>query len=667
MPVKIVFDSESNGLALEADRLWIVCLKDYETQERWKFYEGDNGWQEILDSATHIIGHNIVEHDLPLFKKLTGYEPKPGILIQDTLIMSRALDYNRFGNFRHAMECWGEYFDTPKQEHEDWSQFSPEMETRCESDVELNCLMYRDLIAEFKKKYEKNEVIADYLLAEHAASKWVGMAHMNGWPFDLKAAAILEEELQAVVDKAKAELEPKLGFKATAMDKTAGEVDVKHAKWVTSGAYHSHTATYFDVNPWSGFPGEERSILGDYCRVKVEPLRLSSTDDVKIFLNRNGWVPLEYNSKFDPETKRKIQTSPKITEDSLEFLGGDGKLYREYSVAASRLSILKGWIENTDADGNLHGDCITIGTPSLRARHQVIVNVPSMDSKYGPEMRALFITKPGYKLVGCDSAGNQGRGLAYYLKDKEYTDIIVGGDIHMYNARKIDQVLTGMGYNWTEFFAKGDLKTKGHLAKFLRSKGISDYDYFMSDRKAAVKRVWKAKRGRAKRVYYAFLFGAAGPKLWGYCFNTPDAKGNQLKSGFINAVPGFANLEKRLKKEFKNTKEKLGYKFGHITGISGVPIYVDSTHKLLVYLLQAFEKATCAAAIMLLMEYLDEEQIPYIPHIFMHDEVDFSVPEEFAERAAELGVKAFTEGPKLYGVQIMSGSGLVGMNWKEIH
>ena len=64
---------------------------------------------------------------------------------------------------------------------------------------------------------------------------------------------------------------------------------------------------------------------------------------------------------------------------------------------------------------------------------------------------------------------------------------------------------------------------------------------------------------------------------------------------------------------------------------------------------------------------LEEENIPYIPAIFMHDELDFHVPEEHAERAKELGIKAFQEGPKLFGVEIMDGDGKVGLNWMDVH
>jgi hypothetical protein len=70
---------------------------------------------------------------------------------------------------------------------------------------------------------------------------------------------------------------------------------------------------------------------------------------------------------------------------------------------------------------------------------------------------------------------------------------------------------------------------------------------------------------------------------------------------------------------------------------------------------------------MLAMERLESAGIPYQPLIMMHDEIDFMVPEEFAEQAAEIGKQAFADGPKLFGVEIMDGSGKIGNDWYEIH
>jgi hypothetical protein len=345
---------------------------------------------------------------------------------------------------------------------------------------------------------------------------------------------------------------------------------------------------------------------------------------VKVFLYRHGWVPSEWNSKKLPDGTLEM-TSPKIIEEDLELLGGDGQLYTEFKSMCSRHSIVNTWIEEVDENGMLHGKSMHIGTPSMRVRHQIIVNVPTPEKPYGTQMRKLFKALPGWKLIGCDSSGNQARGLAFYLKNDEFTDIILNKDIHIYNRDKLNEVLRRL--SWAD----------------------------------------NCERSMAKRILYAFLFGASGGKIWSYIFGTVDKElGNKLKEGFTDAVPGFKDLLDKLKKIYRATSRKRrGY--GYIPAIGGNRIYVDSMHKLLVYLLQSLEKATCSASVMLTMQRLEEANIPYVPLIYYHDEEDFMVPEEFAEKAAAIGKQAFIDGPLLFDIDIMNGDSKIGDTWYEIH
>jgi DNA polymerase-1 len=617
-----LFDIETDGLLDECTRVWILCITDLNSGKKLKFLEGDLGWMEVFDNSEKLVGHYILGFDLPALKKIHNYTLPSHVHVTDTLVLSQVLNYRRFGDDGHSLERWGQFFGQPKQVHEDWSQFSPEMETRCESDVELNIRVYRKLIEEIQRLSPKAPRLITYLDVEHSLMRWCAEAERIGWPFDETKAASLKEALDASMKLAYDALSEKLGTKTVPVDKVKGIVETKRPKWIKNGFYDSHTCRWFGIEPPSGFEGEERLVEGEYCRVQFEKLSLDSVSDVKIFLFRHGWEPTEWNYKTDEETGKKVQTSPKITEDSLEFLGGDGKLYADFAVARSRVGILNTWMSNVK-EGRLHGSCITIGTPSMRARHQIIVNVPSVDSPWGKEMRELFTCPPGWKLVGCDSSGNQARGLAHYLGDPVFIDTLLNGDIHQFNADTLTDILRKMGIDFV------------------------------------------VKRSQAKRILYAFLFGASGAKLWSYIFGKHNAqKGNILKNEFIKAVPGFKVLLDKLAKIFKST-EKFGD--GYIPSIAGIRVYVDSFHKLLVYLLQSAEKATCGAAVMLLMRFLEAERIPYQPYIFMHDEVQFAVPEQFAFTAGELGKRAFKEGPKLMGIDIMDGDYRVGNNWYDTH
>jgi hypothetical protein len=538
------------------------------------------------------------------------------------MLLSQFLNYKRFPGDRHSLEAWGEFLGKPKLQFDDFSQYTPEMHTYWEGDLYTTEGVYEHVMKEFNLAYKANKNVATAILAENAVAEWCALAELHGWPFNKPSAEALLAAMDKEIEEAKAEIEPKLPWKCIAVDKANGVVDPKVPKWTMSGAYNHHTAKWFEIDPLTG-QDENRLVEGPYSRITFEPMRLSSNTDMKVWLFKMGWAPTEWNYKKDEATRQMIRMSPKITLDSLEFLAEDGKMYVKYLTTASRAGILRNWIAGVDANGNLHGSCFTIGTPSMRARHSGIVNVPSAESVWGKEMRQLFICKPGWKLVGCDSSGNQARGLAHYLKSEEYVKLLLEGDVHQFNADLLTEVLAGLGIEL------------------------------------------KVPRGSAKRVLYATLFGAAGLKVCGYVLGYQDKElGDKIKKGFLKGTPGFADLMETLNKIFGNTK-KTGK--GYIPGIGGNKIFCDSQHKLLVYLLQACEKATCSAAVMLTMQGLRAENIPFIPVIMMHDELDVMVPEEHAERAAEIGVQAFRDGPKLFGITIMDGSGKIGNNWYDIH
>jgi DNA polymerase I-like protein with 3'-5' exonuclease and polymerase domains len=621
---RYIFDTEGNGLLQSITKLWIVALKDMDTGKKQWWLNGDLGWMDVLSNATLIVGHNVKGYDLPVLEKLYGFKLPRKVIVHDTMIMSLVTNYNRFPRGRHSLENWGIYLGNRKGEFTDFEQYSEEMLEYCLQDLEVTEAVYDVVLSEFRKIMEKDSRIRAYMRAEHYVAEWCASAALHGWPFDVPAATALFEKMTDELNAAYAAVSPILGMKAIAVDKTGGEVIPKSPKWTKQGFYDAHTARWFGIDPCSGFEGEERPIKGEYSRVIFEKLSLDSVTDVKTFLFRNGWEPTEWNTKQDPETRRLIKTSPKITEDSLEVMQGNGKIYCDFLTTKSRHGILKTWLANVDAEGNLHGDCFTIGTPSMRARHSIIVNVPSVDSVWGKEMRALFITKPGWKVIGCDSSGNQARGLAHYLKSPEYVDLLLNGDIHQYNADALTEVLRQMGIDH------------------------------------------KVPRGVAKRILYAFLFGASGGKLWGYIFGSQDkTKGDKLKAGFIKVVPGFKDLLDNLAKRFTASKKSGGD--GYITGLAGNKLYVDSFHKLLVYLLQACEKATCSASVMLTMDRLEAAGIPYQPYIMMHDEEDFAVPEEFKEQAAAIGKQAFKDGPEMFGITIMDGEAKIGDSWYDVH
>ena len=394
-----VFDIETDGLLAKCTKMWVLVAIHLETKKIHYWLEGDMSWKKVFDKADLIIGHNIINFDLCVLEKLFNYKLPKSCNVHDTLIMSQLLDYRRFGNNGHGLKVWGEALGFPKDEYSDWSKYTPEMLAYCIQDTKLTVRVYEELVDGFQELVDKAPQFAHYMRAEHFVAKWAAKASLHGWPFDLDAAKKLHLELKAKMQEAYNALSARLGTKVVAVDKEKGEVAPKKPKWLKNGFYDNHTAKWFDIDPCSGFEGEERMVMGEYCRIEFVPLSLDSVADVKTFLYRNDWIPTEWNFKVDPVTGKKVKSSPKVSEDSLEFLGGDGKLYTEFLTAKSRLGILNTWINSVDENGMLHGDSMTIGTPSMRTRHSIIVNVPAADSPWGKEMRSLFKCLPDWKLI----------------------------------------------------------------------------------------------------------------------------------------------------------------------------------------------------------------------------------------------------------------------------
>lgn len=160
--MEIVYDTESNGFYGEADTIWCLVAKEVGTDKWWKWGGRDgiaryrDEINELFNKSSLIICHNQIKHDLPLLWELrilpTG-EPSSGVV--DTLVMSSLLWPDRpvpkgFKSSAgpHSVGAWGYRLGITKPEHEDWTQFSPEMLHRCTEDVRIQEMIYRELLKE---------------------------------------------------------------------------------------------------------------------------------------------------------------------------------------------------------------------------------------------------------------------------------------------------------------------------------------------------------------------------------------------------------------------------------------------------------------------------------------------------------------------------------------
>ena len=130
----LIFDIEANNLMPKVNRLHCLAIKDADTGKEWVFNDEihpslfdeqkhfliEDGLK-MMDEADVIVGHNIINYDLPVLEKLRGWKPKAKV--RDTLIIGRLIhsnvmdeDFKRrstgvdFPNSmvgKHSLKAWG--------------------------------------------------------------------------------------------------------------------------------------------------------------------------------------------------------------------------------------------------------------------------------------------------------------------------------------------------------------------------------------------------------------------------------------------------------------------------------------------------------------------------------------------------------------------------------
>lgn len=347
----------------------------------------------------------------------------------------------------------------------------------------------------------------------------------------------------------------------------------------------------------------------------IEDLRSSKSGRMRMLLQgiKPGITTIgEVKRKL--ERQRKVLTTPKITEESLETVeGGLGQLVMQRMVWSHRRSLLEGLCRELREDGRLEAGANPCATPTGRMRHRVVVNIPAARSPFGPEIRGLFtgtpksgewsgqvvkrelgesqrvrphtnivetlkkgVWKPDghYKkyipkdqlvFVGYDGAGLELRMFAHYVNDPEYTKEIVGGDIHTAN-----QLAAGL-----------------------------------------------PTRDDAKTFIYAFLYGAGDAKL-GSIIGGTSKDGAEIRAKFLAAYPNLARL-------IDDTKE-LAAK-GYLIGLDGRKLVMRrsedgnvAVHKALNTLLQAAGAVVMKWAMVRLDEQVKAQGLRAWKVLDVHDE-----------------------------------------------
>ena len=602
-----MFDIEANGL--EATQIWCVVAKDIDTKEVYVYHVNNSfsGIYEMFTQADELIGHNIIEYDLPLLSRIFGISPKTGAKVTDTLVLSRVLNPDRRSPIGlkggHSLETWGKVLGMHKKVHEDWSKFSTDMLERCISDVHITHLLL-DYLKREESQYKNWSSAIDL---EHRVATIISKQARSGIMFDIKKAKELYETLNnkiKEIDEYLLRFLPKSYIKIGVPVNKPFKIDGTYSKMVTD---------YYE---------DPTIVSGPFSRIKWEEFNINSEPQIKEFLLKNGWEPTEWNYvKEKNGTYRR--SSPKLTEDSFGSINGDiPAKVKERLLVAHRSSTLmsmrdptKGWINNVRVDGTLPASANPCGTNTCRMTHSVVVNVPKASARipYGKEMRALFIPRPGRVLVGHDAEQLELRMLAHYMNDYLYTQELLNGDIHSYN-----QKLAGL-----------------------------------------------STRDEAKTFIYAFIYGAGDEKL-GTIVGGGKREGSEIRRKFMLENPNLAQLIDRTKARARSgfLVGLDGRKIWMRKDEQGSIL----THKALNTLLQSAGAIVMKRAMVILDSDITANRLDSIKVIDMHDESQYDVHPKSVNKHMELAKASIVKAGEYYNLNIpLSASVKKGNNWSETH
>lgn len=286
----------------------------------------------------------------------------------------------------------------------------------------------------------------------------------------------------------------------------------------------------------------------------------------------------------------------------------EAELIKEFLLLQKRLAMIESWIEAVREDGRVHGKVITNGAITSRMSHSSpnMAQVPAVYSPYGKDCRELWVVPSGYKLVGVDASGLELRILSHYMNDKEYINEVINGDIHSTN-----QTLAGL-----------------------------------------------ETRDIAKTFIYAFIYGAGNKKLGTICGRS-ESYGREIKNRFLKRLPSLAKLRTRVDKAVKK---------GWLKGLDQRKLIIRQKHSALNTLIQGGGAIAMKKALVILSDYISQYKIDAIPVVNVHDEFQYQVKEEQADRFGTLAVKSIVDAGEQLGLRCsLNGEYKIGNNWKETH
>jgi len=502
--MKILFDIETDGLLFDATKVHCIGLTVADARASQVYanepeYDCLDDALEIMSNAESLTGHNIIGFDLPVLKKVLGWEPRPSTLIEDTLVMSRLVCPNlieldskkpiivprkMWGS--HSLKAWGYRLGALKGDFNngdtDWSTFTDDMADYCSNDVSLGALLHTHLCS--------FEYAGEAVGLEHEFATIIQRQVEQGFRFNVSKG----QDLYVTLLKQKELIAQGLKDRFGSWYKDMGEFTPKK-----SNVKRGYTAS---------------CSLNRIEKIDFNP---NSRDHISYKLTKDyGWTPREWTPSGKPKIDERILRK-------LPYPGCD-ELFKHFLLSKRISQLAEGdnaWLK-LERSGRIHGYVNTNGAITGRCTHSVpnIAQVPASYSPYGKECRALFQASTGRVLVGCDADGLELRALAGYLKKYDrgiYGKAAVDGnskdktDIHSINQKilGIDSRDTAKTFFYAFIYGAGNEKL-GDILGSSRVKGKAARDRLLKGVKGLEQLTTAVKQAYRRRGH---LIGLDGRQL----------------------------------------------------------------------------------------------------------------------------------------------------------
>lgn len=613
--MKLVFDLECDNFLDKVKKIHCIVAENPDSGQVWRFdpTQIDDGIR-FLQSASMLIGHNILGYDLRVIKKF--YPDFKERKVYDTLIAAKyafpdikEMDFRRLRNIikkpqkmrtqedrdklknigRHSLESYGERLGCLKGDfgkQEGFETYSQAMMDYCIQDVRVNVKLYHKLVS--------MELDQDVLDLEFKAKQICIEQTAHGFQFDIEKAHKLKDKLENEMNIVQADIKAILGGKFII------PLEVKVPK---------RNVNYKDV-----LRGNER-VGCEYTKIKIKDFNPTSRHDLSTrLIERCGWKPKEFGNDEKPTLSEEILMKEK--QPIFKLIAKQMTIQkRQGMLVDGNNAWLKMYNEET---GAIHGNIDTLGTGTHRCTHSRpnLGQIPSTRAAYGKECRELFTVPKGWKLFGTDASGLELRMLAHYMFPFDggaYADIILNGDIHTTN-----QEAAGL-----------------------------------------------PTRNMAKTYMYAKIYGSGIANLAKVC----EMSLKEMKEKVRNFDKNLPAL-KQLTDLVKEAAEARGY----VKGLDGRRIPVRSAHSALNFLLQSAGAIVCKTWMVnfhaMLKEFGYTHGVEFKQSAFVHDElqVAYDPTKISGDKLGQLSKAAMIKAGKDLGVKIPLDIGYdIGDTYADTH